>query len=54
MNITPRVLGYRKLMVIGYRYNYWNLLVFIATEGVGITDFSETYYNVSIFTVVFP
>ena len=49
-------------MAIGYNYNYWGVLGFIATEGDGSTDtgdtylscFLENYSNVSYLPVVRP
>ena len=56
MSITPRVTGDRPIMAIGYKYNHWKFLEFIATEEDGSTDpgdpylyfFPENYSKVSI------
>ena len=42
---TPRVTGYRKIMAIGYKYNYRNVLWFISTEGGGITEPIDPYLS---------
>ena len=59
---TPRVTCGIPLLVIGNKYNYRKVIVFIATEGGGNTEpgdpylscFPEIYSNVSVFPVVFP
>ena len=56
MEINSRVSGDRQLMDIGYKYNYRKFLIFIATEGYGITEsgypylpiFHDNYSNVSV------
>ena len=56
MKSTTRVPDDRSLMVIGYKYNSWNVLGFISTEGYGSTEpgdpylsyFPDIYSNVSI------
>ena len=55
MNSTPRVLGGRPLLEIGYKYNYRKVIVFTANEGYGITEpddpslyrFPDIYSNFS-------
>ena len=62
LKITPRFTGERPLPSIGYKYNYRNILGFIATEGAGSTEpgdpyfscFPDIYYNVSVRPVVCP
>ena len=59
---NPRVPGDIPLMSIGYKYNSRKVLVFIATEGAGITEpvdpylsrFHDIYSNVSVHPVVRP
>ena len=56
MKITPIVTGDRPFMANLYKYNYWKVLVFIATDGSESTDtddpylsrFPDNYYNVYI------
>ena len=46
MRITLRVTSNRHLTAIRYKYNSWNIIVFIATEGAGSTDPGDPYlYN---------
>ena len=62
MKITPRFPGDITLMAIGYKYNSWEVLGFIATKGAGITDsghpylshYPDTHSNVFIFPNVLP
>ena len=62
MNITPRVTGGIPLIFIGYKYNSWNLLGFIDSEGAGGTEpgdpylyrFLDIYYNFYVHPVVCP
>ena len=62
INITPIFSGGRQLLAFGYKYNYRNVLEFIAYEGSGNTEpgdpylssFPDIYSNVSVLPVVFP
>ena len=62
MKSTPRVLGGITLMAIEYKYNFMNVLVFIATEGSGSTEpgytslscFPYMYYNISVLPIFHP
>ena len=62
MDSTPRFLGERPLLDIGYKYNSRKVQVFIATEGAGSTEsgdpylsrFPDIYYNVSVLPVFCP
>ena len=62
MTSNPRVPVGRPIMAIGYKYNYRNVLGFIATEGAGSTEPDDTYLshfpdfcsNFSILPVVCP
>ena len=62
MKSTPRVPGGRPLLAIWYKYNYINVLGFIATEGAVSTAPGDTYLsclpdiysNISVCPVVFP
>ena len=59
---TPRVPGDIPLMYIGYKYNYKNVLGFIATQGSGsnetgdpyLSSSSDIYSNVSVLPIVRP
>ena len=62
MKITPRFPDGRPLLAIGYKYNYGQVLVFIANEGSGSTELGDPYlsclpyiyYNIPVFPVVCP
>ena len=45
INSTPRVPGGRPLLATGYKYNYKNVLEFIATEGGGSTEPGDPYLS---------
>ena len=53
---TSSVTGVRPLLAIGYKYNYSEVLLFIATEGAVSTEpgdtylscFPDIYFNVSV------
>ena len=45
MKITTRANIVRPLLAIGYKYNYRNVLGFIATEGDGSTEPGGTYLS---------
>ena len=48
LNISPRVHGNRPLMAIGYKYNFRNVLGFIATEGAGSNEPAGHYLYFSL------
>ena len=52
---NPIVPGDRLLMVIGYNYSSRNILVFVYTEGAGITEPGDSYLShfPGIFLVLF-
>ena len=62
MNSTPRFICGIPLLDIGYKYNSWKVLGFIATEGAGITEpgdpylycLPDIYSNISVCPVVRP
>ena len=57
MKTTPKSTGDKTLMTIGYRYNYWQILVFISIEGCGRTVTCDTYlsyYLDKISNVIYP
>ena len=56
------ITGERRLLVIGYRYNFRKVLSFFATESAGrtklgipyLSKYPDQFYNVSICPVAHP
>ena len=45
LNSKPMVPGHRPLLAIGYKYNSYKVLYFVATEGSGSTTYGNPYLS---------